>query len=512
MKYRNPVVPGFYPDPSAIRVGQDYYLVTSTFEFFPGVPVMHSRDMVHWKKIGYCLTRKSQLDLTNCPASRGIWAATIRHHNGVFYMITTVMNGGVCRKFFVTATDPAGEWSDPIWIDQPGIDPTLLFDDDGKVYLTSNGGKPGINQALLDVKTGKLLSEDRIIWKGTGGAYPEGPRLYKINGWYYLSIAEGGCQYGHMQTIARSRSPWGPFESCPRNPILTHRDRGGSHPIQGLGHMEFVQTPEGAWWAYALGYRISRQYFYHLGRETFLMPVTWGEDGWPIIGNNGMIELEMDGPLPPSQPWPTPPVRDDFDDAKLGLEWNYLRNPDMNNYSLKQRKGWLTLTPSPVNIDDLDSPTLVCRRQEHWDCAVSTRLDFSPVADNEEAGLSAFYYNEHHYDIGLVKSGTGRQLIVRRRIGDLTAIVARADVPAGPVEPAMIADKLNYRMGYMRDGQFVEMATGRTQFLSCEAAPVGFTGVCFGLYATGNGKNSATAAHFDWFDYKPLDEQTPPKV
>lgn len=502
-KFKNPVVPGFYPDPSVIRVGEDYYMTTSTFEFFPGVPVLHSRDLVHWKKIGHCLTRKSQLDLDGCPSSRGIWAASIRHHDGVFYMITTIMNHGQLRKFFVTATDPAGEWSDPCWIDQPGIDPTLLFDDDGSVYLTSNGNK--INQALLDVKTGNLLSEDRRIWTGTGGAYPEGPRLYKINGWYYLSIAEGGCQYGHMQTIARSKSPWGPFEPCPRNPILTHRDRGG-HPIQGLGHMELVEDTRGKWWAFFLGYRMTRQYFYHLGREAFLAPVEWDADGWPVIGTNGTIELEMEADLPPAHPWPSDPERDDFDAPRPGLAWNTLRNAAPDAWSLAERPGWLTLRGNAASLNDIAAPAFFGRRQEHWDIEVATRMDFSPVLEGDEAGLAMYYQEEHHYEIAVVKRDGLRKLIVRRRVGDLQAVVAELLAPEGAVELMVRADKFNYQIGLRQDGRFAPLATGRTQFLSCEAAPVGFTGVYFALYATGNGKAAGAPAYFDWFDYRPLPE------
>ncbi len=507
MKYRNPVVSGFYPDPSVIRVGEDYYLVASSFEFFPGVPVLHSRDMVHWRTIGHCLTRKSQLDLESCPPSRGIWAATIRHHNGRFYMITTIMNHGTLRKFFVTADHPAGPWSDPIWIDQPGIDPTLFWDDDGTCYLTSNGGaggQKGIDQAVLDTETGKLLTEDRLIWTGTGGAYPEGPRLYKINGWYYLSIAEGGCQYGHVQTIARSRSPWGPFEPCPRNPILTHRHRGG-HVIQGLGHMELVHAHNGSWWAYFLGYRMTRQFFYHLGRETFLAPVRWDDQGWPVIGNDGVIELEMDGPLPPSHLWPAEPIRDDFDSPELRLCWNFLRNPQPGSWSLNERKGSLTLHGNTATLDDIAAPAFVGHRQEHWDVLVRTRMDFEPAADGDEAGLSMFYQDEHHYEIAVTRRNGRRTLIVRRRVGDLTAIVAEQPAPPGPIDLAVRADKFVYHIGYEADGAHKVLATGRTQHLSCEAAPVGFTGVYFALYATGAGRPASVPAHFDWFDYQPLE-------
>ena len=238
--FRNPIIPGFHPDPSIVRVGQDYYLVTSSFEFFPGVPIFHSRDLVHWRQIGHVLTRPSQLPLDGARASGGIFAPTLRYHDGTFYMITTNVTGG--GNFYVTATDPAGPWSEPVWLKgQGGIDPSLLFDDDGTVYFASNGGGPGASEgrgiylSTLDPKTGALASRPRLVWGGTGKRYPEGPHLYHVNGYYYLLIGEGGTEYGHMVSIGRSRSPWGPYEACPRGPILTHRDTEADQPIQGTG-------------------------------------------------------------------------------------------------------------------------------------------------------------------------------------------------------------------------------------------------------------------------------------
>jgi alpha-N-arabinofuranosidase len=511
--YSNPIIPGFYPDPSIIRVASDYYCVTSTFEFFPGVPVLHSRDLVNWRTIGHCLTRPSQLDLTGCQSSRGIWAATIRHNpnTGRFYMVTTVMNHGKLRKFIVSATNPAGPWSEPAWIEQPGIDPSILFDDDGNVYLTSNGGadgKKGFNQALLDPDTGKLLSPDRLIWTGTGGAYPEGPRLFKHLGYYYLSVAEGGCQYGHMQTLARSKSPWGPFEPCPRNPIASHRDRGG-HPIQGLGHAEFFTDTHGNWWTSMLGYRISTQFFYHLGRETFLAPVTWDSEGWPVIGHHGHLELEMTGPLPAPAPFDPEPTLDDFNAPELGLQYIHLRNPEPGSVSLTARPGHLTLVGNQHTLDVPLNPAFVGRRQQDFDCRARTRLDFTPAAPGHEAGLTAFYQEEHHYEIAKVWGEKGPRLIVRRRVGDLQAIVADIPSPTGPIELFIQADKKLYHLGYIDGGELRILATGRTQHLSCEAAPVGFTGVILALYATRGAANGSAAsarnpAHFDFLEYSPL--------
>src|SRR5215217_6358467 len=251
MRFTNPILPGFHPDSSICRAGDDYYLVTSSFEYTPGVPIFHSRDLVHWRQIGHCLTRPSQLPLPLQQPSLGIFAPTIRHHDGVFSMVTTnldqlISTEGRQGSFYVTTDDPAGEWSESVWVDQGGIDPSLLFDDDGRVYLSSTHNpraadpdegstEPGwgIQQSEVDIKTGRLLTEPRLIWTGTGGSHPEGPHLYKIAGRYYLMIAEGGTEYGHMETIARSHTPWGPWEACRHNPILSHRSYHS--PIQATG-------------------------------------------------------------------------------------------------------------------------------------------------------------------------------------------------------------------------------------------------------------------------------------
>ncbi|HZK62351.1 MAG TPA: glycoside hydrolase family 43 protein, partial [Anaerovoracaceae bacterium] len=223
--YRNPVIPGFHPDPSVCRVGNDYYLVTSTFEYFPGVPVFHSKDLVNWEQIGHCLTRESQLPLNKCRASGGIYAPTIRYHDGLFYMVVTNVSGG--GNFYVTAKDPAGEWSKPFWVNQGGIDPTIFWDEDGKSYFMSNGHQSteGIVISEIDLKTGKRTTEPIAVWNGTGGRYPEAPHIYKKDGYYFLLIAEGGTEYGHKVTIARSKNIYGPYESAPGNPILTHINR-----------------------------------------------------------------------------------------------------------------------------------------------------------------------------------------------------------------------------------------------------------------------------------------------
>jgi alpha-N-arabinofuranosidase len=511
--YRNPIIPGFHPDPSLARVGEDYYLVTSSFEFFPGVPVFHSQDLVHWRQIGHVLTRDTQLPLRGVPPSGGIFAPTLRYHDGTFYMITTNVSAG--GNFFVTAKDPAGPWSEPVWIrEQGGIDPSLFFDEDGTVYLTTNGGRPGvpggrgIYQSTIDVGTGKLLSEPRLVWGGTGGRYPEAPHLYRIRGRYYLLIAEGGTEYGHMVTLARSDSPWGPFEPCPSNPILSHRDTEMSTPLQGTGHADLFQDHEGRWWMVFLGFRpVGGGYWHHLGRETNLAPVTWTDDGWPVVNDGKPVALEMHVEGLPARPVDPEPVRDDFDGA-LGPAWNHLRNPDRARYSIAEREGWLTLHGTATTLSENASPTFVGRRQQHLACRMATRIDFAP-AGGEEAGLVLYRHPFHRYEIGVRAVSGGREVFLRQTIGpSLSAVTASVALPGtDPVVLQVDARPTEYTFSWGRSGSDLRpLGTAPTRFLSSEVAG-GFVGTYAGLYATAPGPAAATPARFDWFDYEPRPEE-----
>jgi xylan 1,4-beta-xylosidase len=508
--YRNPVIPGFHPDPSLVRVGEDYYLVTSTFEFFPGVPVHHSRDLVHWQLIGHALTRDSQLPLEGAGPSGGIFAPTVRHHDGTFYMITTNITGG--GNFYVTAEDPAGPWSEPIWIrGQGGIDPSLFFDDDGTVYLTSTGGAPGvaggpgIYQSTLDVATGEVLSEPRLIWTGTGGRYPEGPHLYRIRGRYYLMISEGGTEYGHMVTIARSDSPWGPFEACPSNPILTHRDTQMDQPLQGTGHAELFEDHEGRWWMVFLAFRpVGGGYWHHLGRETNLAPVTWSDEGWPVVNGGRPVGLEVEVEGLPSHRFPPDAVRDGFD-GPLGPVWNYLRNPVHARYSTSERSGWLTLHGTATTLSENASPTFVGRRQQHLACRIATRIEFMPIREGEESGLVLYRHPFHRYEVGLRATNGTREVFLRQTVGpSLSAVTASAPVPeGGSIVLQVDATPTEYGFSWgPSENDLHSLGSAPTRFLSTEVAG-GFVGTYAGLYATGHGETAKTPAHFDWFDYEP---------
>lgn len=501
MAFTNPILPGFYPDPSVCRVGEDYYLVNSTFEYFPGVPVFHSRDLVHWQQIGHVLTRDSQLPLQECRPSGGIYAPTIRYHQGTYYLITTNVSGG--GNFIVTAKDPAGPWSDPIWLTVGGIDPSLFFEDDGTCYLQgidSTDGRSYICQTLIDPDSGKLLGETRMIWAGTGGRYPEGPHLYKINGMYYLLIAEGGTEYGHMVTIARSQSPWGPFESCPLNPILSHRNHGMSE-IQGTGHADLIQAHDGSWWMVFLAFRQTLPMLHNLGRETFLAPVRW-QDSRPIVHEGQAITRTMDVPTLPPAPVAPIPTRDDFNAAELAPQWVHLRNPQPGDYSLSQRPGWLRLRGNEHTLDSLASPAFVCRRQQHMECEVSTLLRFEPTQEGEEAGITVFYDATHHYDLAVTMQDDEKKIVLNKTVGDISIVDNAIPYNGGVVVLQVRASRGQYEFFFTADGITLRAGSGNTALLTSEACGVSFTGVMIGLYATGNGDPCAAPADFDWYDYK----------
>lgn len=500
--YKNPVISGFHPDPSVCRVGDDYYLVTSSFEYFPGVPVFHSKDLINWTKIGHCLTRPSQLKLDKCAPSAGIYAPTIRYNEGRFYMVTTNVSGG--GNFYVSTDNPAGEWSEPIFVEQGGIDPTLYFEGN-KCYFISNG--QGITISEIDIKTGKRLTESKIVWNGTGGRYPESPHIYKKDGWYYLLISEGGTEYGHKMTIARSKSIYGPYQSNPSNPIFTHIDEiSQSNPIQGTGHGDFVQAHDGSWWIVFLGFRPQSLLHHVLGRETLLAPVRWDANAWPVINGNGTVNIDMNVPTLPLQPVKEHDFSTDFNETKLGVDWNYLRNPFMKNYSLTEKKGSLRLKASTVTLDDNDSPTFVARRQEHIDFSATTELSLNNAKNGDEAGMTVYYSPQAHYELFLKKSENGKnKLLVRYHMGVLNHIANEIELPSDKIYLKVKGDRDFYSFYYSLDGkQFNFLSKINVWYLSSETNG-GFTGVVLGLYATSPNQNTNTYADFDKFIYKPGD-------
>lgn len=501
--YKNPIIRGFNPDPSVCRVNDDFYLVTSSFEYFPGLPIYHSKDLVNWQQIGHCLTRDSQLPLQKAPSSAGLYAPSLRYHEGLFYVICTNVSGG--GNFYCTARDPAGPWSDPIWVAINSIDPDIFWDDNGRTYFVTQGNE-GIRVTEIDIKTGKTVAPERLVWGGIGGRFPEAPHIYKKDGYYYLMLGEGGTEYMHSVTIGRSRNLYGPYESCPLNPILTHANRRGqANRIQGVGHGDIVQARDGSWWMVFLGFRVTHQWaYYHvLGRETFLAPVDWPAGGWPQVNGNGTVSLEMNVPTLPLQPFEPAPVRTDFNEEKLHFDWQYLRNPTREHYSLTEKKGYLRITASPYTLNDADAVSMVCRRQTEHDFMTATELEFNSSKENEEAGMTLIQNNTHHYDLLLRKLGNKRMVQLRVRVGSLSFIAAEKEVNANRVILKIKGTPDQYTFSYVnpKTTEQVELGKQDTRYLSTEVAG-GFTGVMIGLYASSNGKPSSAKAFFDWFDYQ----------
>ncbi len=492
--YDNPVIKGFHPDPSVCSVGDDYYLVNSTFQYFPGVPVFHSKDLVNWRQIGNVLTRRSQLELADALSWGGIYAPTIRHHGGTFYMVTTnVSHGG---NFIVHTDNPAGEWSDPAYVDIGGIDPSLFFHD-GKCWYTGTLDSK-IVLCEIDPMTGSKLSEVKEIWRGTGGRYPEGPHLYWKDGWFYLLIAEGGTEYAHEVTIARSRSIDGPYEGNPSNPILTHCTMAAqSNPIQGVGHGDFVQASDGSWWMTCLGFRPQGGSHHLLGRETFLAPVDWPEGEWPTVNGIGEIFLNMPDQVTGglSSVTSTDSVTGkvlNFPKDKCGHDWVHIRNPFADNYSYTHNS--LRLESSGLNLDERhSSPTFIGHRQEDIFFSAVTSLTVGPDA---EAGLTVFMDAGSHYDIFLKEDSVH----LRYSLGELTHTESFG-VPPGRIWLKVEGNEYFYVFYWSSDGKnFRHVGQMNTRYLSSETAG-GFTGIILGLFSTGP---KSTFAAFHDFSCCPL--------
>lgn len=498
--YQNPVIPGYHPDPSVCRVGDDFYLVNSSFQYFPGVPLFHSKDLVHWEQIGHCLTRPSQVPLAGASSWGGIYAPTIRHNNGTFYMITT--NVSSKGNFLVHTTDPRGEWSEPVWIAQGGIDPSLYFEE-GKCYLVSNPDV-GIWLCEINPKTGEQLTPSKRIWNGTGGRHPEGPHIYKKDGWYYLLISEGGTEYGHKVTIARSRTIDGPYESNPANPILTHINKNAQYnPIQGTGHADLVQAADGSWWMVCLAFRPQTGSHHLLGRETFLAPVRWDKNAWPVVNGDGTINLQMDVPTLPQHPFAEKPVRTDFGQGKPGHDWVYVRNPQPENYRFTS--DGFRLKATPVTLDNgQDSPSMLCRRQEHIDFTATTSLQLRKASAGDEAGLTVYMFEPAHYDLFVKQLADGKQSVVLRyRLGAMTHIEKEVALPQGsPVRLRVKGDKEMYAFEYAVNGkEFKELGRMNACYISTETAG-GFTGIMLGMYAVSASEASKAYGEFAYFDYE----------
>ena len=488
-EYRNPIIPGYHPDPSVCRVGDTFYLVNSSFQYFPGVPVFQSKDMVHWQQIGNVLDRESQLPLKGASSWLGIYAPTIRYHEGTYYMITTnVGNGG---NFMVTAKAPRGPWSEPIWLKQQGIDPSLYFEN-GKCYMVSNPGD-AIWLCEINPKTGEQLTESKQLWQGDGGRYPEGPHIYKKDGYYYLLISEGGTELAHRLTIARSKKIDGPYESNPANPILTNCSRlGQSMQIQGTGHGDFVQAKDGSWWMTFLAYRNYGGSYHHLGRETYLAPVEWKKGEWPVVNGGLPIDTLVKANTLPAVVLEKHLKADEFAPTTGKYEWMYIQNPIMANYAtpdIKVRR----LYPHGT-LTENNQPTFLGRRQE----SANFTLETSVLQDGDvEAGLTVYQINDGHLDLVVSK----KEIALRCKLKSIDYVVKSVPRTASGcyTKIRIRSNGEMYTFEYTEDGTiWHELGSMNCSLMSTEVAG-GFTGVTLGMFA--EGKEKSGHADFSYFHY-----------
>lgn len=409
---QNPVLPGFHPDPSFVRVGEDYYLATSTFEWFPGVALYHSRDLIHWRPIGHALTRVSQLDLRGVPDSGGIWAPSLSHHHGQFWLVYTIVrtrNGPFkdLSNYLVTTPSIEGPWSEPVYLNSTGFDPSLFHDDDGRKWLVHiqwdfrkhHPSFAGIVLQEYDHRQKKLIGKASIIL--TKEQLIEGPNLYKRQGWYYLMLAEGGTSWGHGVSMARSRNLAGPYEWDPQPMVVTSRG-DLVLPLQKAGHGEIVETPSGEWYLAHLASRpimVEEERRCILGRETCLQKATWTQDGWLRLchgGTHPQLLVAPPGDHPPN-PWLELPHRDDFAPSALGLQWCSLRIPkDPAWITLIERMGWLRLR-GKESLLSLFNQSLIARRLTATQGTAETRMQFDPTHFTQMAGLVCYYDTKTHY-------------------------------------------------------------------------------------------------------------------
>lgn len=494
MKIQNPIIRGFYPDPSICRANGKYYMACSSFQFFTGVPIFESEDLVNWKQVSNALTRLDQVELHQIPSSGGVFAPTLRYHEGTFYMVTN--NNSFGKNFYITTKDICGEWSEPVFVDQGGIDPSLLFDQ-GKVYFTSNGtgadGKPCIFQCEINAETGEKLTESIPIWAGSGGRFLESPHLYHIGEWYYLMAAEGGTEFGHMITYARSKEPFGPFEEYPGNPVLTNRNLGGNlSRIQGIGHGDLIQDENGDYYMVCLGFRQSGEWmpYHHLGREVFLCPVFWQPDGWFSAGDNGTVTEWIETKLTGEQ---ETKVYDVSLDSRMNpLRFSYLRDYRKENYVFCE--GSLRLRGTGITLNEADSPAFVGVRQSEFDTVLKVKVS----GDAREAGVTFYMDESQHYDLALVQDAQ-KQIILKLHVGDVEEVKNRIILPEGAenAELMVISYPEWYEFYCVLQGEQIFLGRARSKYLSSEVAG-GFTGVMMGLYCVDEKGCWAEFTELDW--------------
>ena len=505
-QYLNPIMAGFYPDPSICRKGDTYYLVNSSFSFFPGVPISTSKDLVNWKQMGFVLDRQSQLPLGRQKVSGGIFAPAITYNkkNKTFYMITTNVGMG---NFFVKTKDPAKGWSEPIILPHVvGIDPSFCFDDNGKAYIVNNdepvGGHDWVGERSIvchefSVKGDSTVGPSREILRGgthleNHPIWIEGPHMFKYNGFYYLMCAEGGTGSWHSEVILRSKNPFGPFESYSGNPILTQRqglDPNRPDFVSSTGHADIVQTPNGQWWAVFLGCRPYEEDFYNTGRDTYLLPVTW-KNGWPVILESGKAIPTVNNKkgLQPTENYNTGnfSYEDNFGTDNLNIRWIFLRNPKNKFYSLGS--DGLTIDPQPVNISQSESPSAIFCRQQHTTFTAETELTYMPSSSKDLAGLALLQNEQYNFVFGKTKKGNDVMITLQRSEKTnvtVASVKLSAEDAQKPLKLKVSGNGRYYDFFYaVGNGPWQTLALGTDAINLSTGRSGGFIGACIGLYAT----------------------------
>ncbi len=503
--YYNPILPGWYSDPSICKNGNDYFMVMSTFSYFPGVPLFHSNDLVNWEQVGHVLDRESQLQLNGQHTSGGIFAPAISYnpHNETYYMITTNVGAG---NFYVTTKDPFGSWSDPVWLrDVGGIDPSIFFDEDGKAYILNNDAPEGTprydgHRAVwireFDWKNEKTVGEAKVLIDG--GIHPEenpvwieGPHMYNIDGNYYVMCAEGGTSVQHSEVILRGDHPMGDFTAWEENPILTqrHLDPERPNPITCAGHADLIQAEEGDWWAVFLACRPIDHEFENLGRETFLLPVKWSEDGWPYItrGDEEIAMMEKREGITRDEDvtFGNFTKEDDFNADTLSYEWITLRTDASEHYSLTENDGFLTLECSDSTTTGRGTPAYIGRRMQHHKFTVTTKMFFEPETEGGQAGVLLYKDERHQYFMAVGKPGEDRTISLKKITTDGEEILAEEPIKStGPVKMQVNSLGTHYDFYYaIGDGEMTLLVDNVDARYLSTANSWGFTGTTIGMYA-----------------------------
>lgn len=506
MNYSNPVRRGFYPDPSVIRVGEDFYMVNSSFQYFPCIPISHSKDMVHWETIGHAITDPSYLDLSGIKDSHGIWAPDIFYDNGTFYIIATMRlnDSGEEKKrpsrqqLIMRSNAPGGPYSKPVWLNANSIDPSLFFDGDGRKYMIT--AKAATAWELNDDCT-EIIDGPKVVWNGTGERCSEGPHIMKHNGYYYAIAAEGGTGYGHGINVARSTELFGEYENCPYNPVMRQKDP--DKLIQRAGHGKLVEDQNGDWWAYYLCGRRNGGNYTTLGRETALDPVRWTDDGWFLINEgNGPSEIQKGPDLPDFKGEPKN-FFDDFDSDDLNLEWEFVRNPDYNYISLnEEKKCCLRLYTTDGNLSELKAKNTLVHREAEFKYRAETKMNFEPE-EGAWAGLTCYYSTATYirFNITLSEGKRMLELVINRNQGEES--VSKTEIPDGWINLRVDVDGQKRTFSYSMDGEnYIEAGTVNPCIFLCdEGVPTDrkrHTGTMVGLFA-GTDSGKRIPADFDWF-------------